>query len=452
MRWRPWSEEAFRESAESGRPILLFITVAWSPACAEMARATLGDPLVEALVEREFVPVRVDADLRPDVAERYALDGWPTTVLLTDDGEILQGGTYFDARALAGLLDRTSASYRTERDEIARRAAAARRNRASGPAPGADAGDPDPEAIAAFLLERMDARHGGFAGAPKFLHADAAVFLLRCGVAGAGSAARLMLDAADRALCAPDGAMFRFALGEDWSSPVAEVTAENQAAAIRAFAEGSAALGGRYTGALRRASDFARRTWLLPPGERLQTDSGAALAAACLAAARVLDDAELGRAALALLERVALATYQPGRHVRHFADPAAPVLLADHVATVAALLDAHDATGQVAYSMLAEEIGHLLVGGFFDPARSAFRDRLHGAGDLGRLAEPAYPYRLNALAAQSLGRLATASGDNAAAEIASRVLGRTAAGWRERGLDAASCGIAVLDLIDWRNS
>lgn len=433
-----------------------------------MARTTFGDSAVSALADRECIPVRVDADLRPDVAERYALDGWPTTLLLTDEGEILQGGTYFEPEPLAQLLQRTSASYRAARAEISRRAGVARLDRESHSGPAHAPGSPDPvEDIAAFLLGRSDPALGGFAGAPKFLHADTAIFFLRCDAPETRAAARLALDAADRALCGPDGAMFRFALGEDWSSAVRELTAENQAAAIRAFAEGSVRLDGRYVGALRRASDFARQAWFeevgrtshlarrtshLAHGPALQTDSGADLAGACLAAARVLDDPELGRASLALLERIALETYQPGRGVRHFDDPSAPVLLADHVATVSALLDAHDATGELPYSMLAEELGRHLIAAFFDEERAAFRDRVHDAHDVGRLSEPAYPYRLNARAAQALGRLGAASSDPALREMAGRVLTWTAAGWREHGLDAASCGIAALDLIDWPNS
>ncbi len=43
----------------------------------------LRRPGVAALVNERFVPVRVDADRRPDISERYSLGGWPTTAFLT---------------------------------------------------------------------------------------------------------------------------------------------------------------------------------------------------------------------------------------------------------------------------------------------------------------------------------------------------------------------------------
>ena len=38
-----------------------------------------------------FVAVRVDADRRPDISERYTLGGWPTTAFLTADGGFQSG-------------------------------------------------------------------------------------------------------------------------------------------------------------------------------------------------------------------------------------------------------------------------------------------------------------------------------------------------------------------------
>ena len=59
-----------------------------------MEQATYARPdIVAAIVERT-VPIKVDSDRRPDVNDRYNLDGWPTTALLTPSGEILTGSTY----------------------------------------------------------------------------------------------------------------------------------------------------------------------------------------------------------------------------------------------------------------------------------------------------------------------------------------------------------------------
>jgi len=55
------------------------------------------------MIDSLFVPVRVDRDERPDVAQRYAtavqllagLRGYPITVFLTPDGSAFFGGPTF---------------------------------------------------------------------------------------------------------------------------------------------------------------------------------------------------------------------------------------------------------------------------------------------------------------------------------------------------------------------
>src|SRR5262249_60518511 len=66
---------------------------------------TWDDPAVAALVDRAAVPVRVDADARPDVYARYHLGGLPTTALLDPDGRFVRGGTYFSPVELGRFLD-----------------------------------------------------------------------------------------------------------------------------------------------------------------------------------------------------------------------------------------------------------------------------------------------------------------------------------------------------------
>jgi hypothetical protein len=450
VQWHSWSPAPFRAAADSNRPLLLFVATQWSRGCGQMERTTLADPRVRTIVDSDYVAVRVDADLRPDVADRYALGAWPSTLLLTVEGEVLQGGTYFDAPALADLLERTSATYRRARAALSRRAqdAKADRRRAAADRGFSDDGaQASPDDIAPALLARSDPA-GGFLGAPKFLHEDATLFFLRCGSPEAHAAARCTLDAAVRALHGPDGEMFRCANGEDWTAAVPEATPESHSSAIRLLTEGSFCFDGRYAGPLRSAISFARRTWLGGADQSLTTERGADLASACLAAARFLEDPSLGRSALALLERVSLGTYRPGAGVRHSTAADAPSLVSDHIATIAALLDAHDATGELPYAMLGEELGHRMLDAFLDEEAGALRDRVHDADDVGRLSEPLYPYAANARAAHALDRLAVVSGDPLFAESAARLLGWAGARWREQGLDAASCGIAALHLID----
>jgi thiol:disulfide interchange protein len=58
---------------------LLSISANWCHGCGVMDRVSYADPAVAAVIAAGFVPIRVDADRRPDINDRYNLDGWPTT-------------------------------------------------------------------------------------------------------------------------------------------------------------------------------------------------------------------------------------------------------------------------------------------------------------------------------------------------------------------------------------
>jgi uncharacterized protein YyaL (SSP411 family) len=141
VKWQPWGRDAFALAARLDRPVLLYVgndTCQW---CTETDRAIYTDPEIGALINTLFVPIRVDRDERPDIAQRYqsaverlaGLRGWPLTVFLTADGSPFFGGTYFPAddpitgRGLKQLLPEIARSYRDQRSLIMQQAAVVRR-------------------------------------------------------------------------------------------------------------------------------------------------------------------------------------------------------------------------------------------------------------------------------------------------------------------------------------
>src|SRR5438045_7126171 len=118
VQWEEWGADAFARAARDGRPVLLSISAAWCRACHEMDRTTYADPEVAALVAARFVPVRVDADRRPDINERYNLGGWPTTAFLTAEGELIGGGTFIAVERMPGILIRVAEAFTSRAPEI----------------------------------------------------------------------------------------------------------------------------------------------------------------------------------------------------------------------------------------------------------------------------------------------------------------------------------------------
>ena len=61
----------------------------YCPYCDAKDRNVLNDNDVSAILKKDFVYIRADADKRPDLARRYQVRGYPTTVLTESNGRII---------------------------------------------------------------------------------------------------------------------------------------------------------------------------------------------------------------------------------------------------------------------------------------------------------------------------------------------------------------------------
>jgi uncharacterized protein YyaL (SSP411 family) len=195
VHWLPWSEAAFSRAQAEDKPMLLDIGAVWCHWCHVMDGESYEDPAVAALLNREFVCVKVDRDERPDVDARYqhavqavsGQGGWPLTAFLTPEGEVFFGGTYFPPESnsygrpgFLSVLRRMVQLYREERDKVRGNARAIRTHLAQAldeSKPGSLATEL-PARIANQMARLFDVRYGGFGDAPKFPHPGALEFLI----------------------------------------------------------------------------------------------------------------------------------------------------------------------------------------------------------------------------------------------------------------------------------
>jgi uncharacterized protein YyaL (SSP411 family) len=68
--WYPWSEEAFHKARDLDRPIHLDLGAEWCPYCAQMDRESYSQPELDRFINDQFVAVKVDYDLQPEIAAR----------------------------------------------------------------------------------------------------------------------------------------------------------------------------------------------------------------------------------------------------------------------------------------------------------------------------------------------------------------------------------------------
>jgi uncharacterized protein YyaL (SSP411 family) len=183
--WYPWGEDAFAKARRENKPIFLSVGYSTCHWCHVMAHESFESEEVAAIMNREFVNIKVDREERPDVDRVYMTfvqattggGGWPMSVWLTPGLKPFVGGTYFPPEDRYGhpgfkkVLERIAAAWKDDHDRIVEQGGkivAALRESQSTPAAEAkvDAGILD---AAYRQIERSyDPKEGGFGSAPKF--------------------------------------------------------------------------------------------------------------------------------------------------------------------------------------------------------------------------------------------------------------------------------------------
>ncbi|MBV9761536.1 MAG: thioredoxin domain-containing protein [Acidobacteriaceae bacterium] len=194
--WLPWGEEAFEKARREDKPIFLSIGYSTCHWCHVMAHESFEDEAVAQVLNREFVPIKLDREERPDVDRIYMLfvqastgsGGWPMSVFLTPALKPFFGGTYFPPDSLYGrpgfrdLLEYLARAWQQERERVESSGASVveQLRSLSAPAPSNLPPTADLFASAFWQFRRsFDARWGGFGAAPKFPRPVVLNYLLR---------------------------------------------------------------------------------------------------------------------------------------------------------------------------------------------------------------------------------------------------------------------------------
>jgi uncharacterized protein YyaL (SSP411 family) len=476
LAWHAWNAGAFAQAAEQNRPVFAHLFVTWSRACQHLEREVLSHPVVTARLAEHFVCVREDADLRPDVALRYGLGGWPTLLVLTPDGDRLTGGRAPDPGPLAEQLDRIAAAFRDGRYAPPPRSATPVPD-GGRPPRGAGGNIPaslasDFVASAADHLDRERASFGTWAGdaavvrallaldardhprAPELARAcmeitreglsDAATGpILRPGSGTAGSVVERVvlledLAAVLEAMVAAAGRFEHQDFREDARGLVEFVRQHlRHPGGGLSHAWGPAALDDRA----RATADEPGSGAVLDP--RRFVDANAAAAVALLRAGDLVGDTSLAEWAVDIVERVVASSYERSAGVAHVLDPEIRVrgLLGDQVEAARALLGVADVSGMRVYLDVSEELMRGVLARHWDDEASALRDR-HPAAEAGLPDGAEFPVRTNARAAAVLIQLGRRVGDAALAERAETILGSIAPLVPVVGPDAADLVLA----------
>ena len=194
--WYPWGDEAFAKAKSEDKPIFLSIGYSTCHWCHVMAHESFEDDEVAALLNANFVAIKVDREERPDIDSVYMTvcqaltgeGGWPLTIVMSPDKRPFFAGTYFPKDKKYGrlglieLLQRLLYEWRHNRakvesagEQIAKAISSTHER------PESTAGPTAQWLSDAFhnLAAEFDAEYGGFGSAPKFPTPHNLSFLLR---------------------------------------------------------------------------------------------------------------------------------------------------------------------------------------------------------------------------------------------------------------------------------
>jgi thioredoxin-like negative regulator of GroEL len=105
--WRTDVARAEHEARTQKRLLWIQFTGAWCPNCVRLERESFVHPQVVGHARDHFVPVKVDAEKREDLIDRFRLSGIPATVLLNPAGAVVaRHEGYLNPAAFHAFLER----------------------------------------------------------------------------------------------------------------------------------------------------------------------------------------------------------------------------------------------------------------------------------------------------------------------------------------------------------
>lgn len=434
--WQPWASATFEHAKAERKPILVNVAASWCHWCHVMDDETFADPLVARVLSQRFVAIRVDADARPDLAERYAEWGWPATAILTPDAQpVTELRGFQGAKPFLGLLEAVADDARSGRLQGRR------------PAPPPKPARGDLARLRDLVQEQLDGyfdpRSGGWGRSQKYpFGAPVEHCFLRAarGEDGWLDAATITLDETRKLIDPVWGGVWQYSVDDGWDEPHFEKIAPIQAGCLDNFAQGHAVTG-RFVKAARAVRDYlavfltnpdgsfgtsqdadvvrpgkptvlGSDYWKLTDAQRRKmglprTDTaayadwnGLLIAALCR-----LHDAAGDQRALAMATAAATAVLASHRTAEgaftHAADDRSGLLhLRDNAAMGRALLALHQSTGDPVWLAAALPAARFLLG--LRHPDGGFQAQTRDPDAAGALAEPRRPLEENGLAMRFL--------------------------------------------------
>ncbi len=264
--WYAWGEEALGRAKAENKPIFLSIGYSACHWCHVQAHESFENEATAALMNANFISIKVDREERPDLDSIYMAavqamtrhGGWPMSLFLTPDGAPFYGGTYFPPEPRHGLpafnqvLQSVATAYHERPAEVIESASQLRshlQELSELQIPRAALNSRLLSQAAAAQMSQFDQRFGGYGNAPKFPQAMMLEMILRHWRRSGDQAALHQVEQTLRAMA--NGGMYdqlgggfaRYSVDAYWLVPHFEKMLYDNALLAQLYIEGFQATG-----------------------------------------------------------------------------------------------------------------------------------------------------------------------------------------------------------------
>lgn len=449
IQWRAWGKASFDEAIHKDKPIFLLLSSLWCQGCHLMDQTTLSEVRVIDIINADYIPIRVDCDLRPDINQRYNQNGFPSVLLLSSEGEILWGSVYLPPTKLLYYLGYMRRYYAEHHRNIDTQIHSLHDQQRIQMTHMRDTLEPvnlqDVPAVAMSVLRDLyDSENGGFTIHPslKFPHPDALEFLLTSPqLSDHEKVCYSLTQMRDGGLWDHEaGGFFRYSSANDWSIPHTEKMLNENAAMLHLLLMVAKSTGDEQWSQLaRQLVAYVNRTlWqgdtgafsgsqcadeeYYEPGFYsrasrahpvvdivIYTDWNAHMISSYLLASHLLDDVSLREKALRALDYLYEHMFSSQGCMFHYTIGGRsflPAQLSDQVWMIQALLDAYATCRDANYLEAARTLIQFVSQELWDTQNSLAYDYPDDAQAIGRLATREQPLSENALLAACAFRIA----------------------------------------------
>jgi hypothetical protein len=192
VHWKAWNSESLEVAKQQNKLVVISIGYSACHWCHVMEQESFENDSVAALMNDNFISIKVDREERPDVDQIYmdavqlmtGKGGWPLNCITLPDGRPVFGGTYFTKSQWTKVLIEMSDLYKNDPKKViayADKLTEGIKNKDLITVNNKEVAytDKSLDSIVGHWRPFLDYRHGGQKGAPKFPMPNQLDFLLR---------------------------------------------------------------------------------------------------------------------------------------------------------------------------------------------------------------------------------------------------------------------------------